>query len=47
MILAAMILIPAIAGGCKKYSQAEWDAGRLFWQNKSWQTLVYQRDGIL
>jgi hypothetical protein len=37
MILSAMILIPAIAGGCKRYSQAEWDAGRLYWQDKSWQ----------
>lgn len=37
MMLAAMILIPAIAGGCRKYSQAEWDAGRLYTQDKSWQ----------
>jgi len=30
VLLTGLILIPAIAGGCKKYSQAEWDAGRIY-----------------
>lgn len=35
--IAALIIVPALAGGCRKFSQAEWDAGRLYMQDRSWQ----------